>query len=173
LKVPLVGIVGPSGSGKTTLLEKVLPCLKDKGLCVGVLKQAHPRFDIDHPGKDSYRLRTAGAAQMLVMSNKRWALMVETDEDKEYPIEQIIDRFEQGSLDLIVIEGARYIDVPKIEIYRVTSDHSPLYREDTSIVAVATDFAIDLPIGVQHLDVNNPVDVAQFMIERLIPSGQM
>lgn len=167
MKVPLIGIVGPSGSGKTTLLEKVLPHLKDKGLCVGMLKQAHPKFDIDHPGKDSYRLRMAGAAQMLVMSSKRWALMVETDEDSDCPLERIVNRFEQDSLDLIVIEGARYMDVPKIEVLRTNLNHSPLYKKDTSIVAVATDINIDLPKGVHKLDINDPVDVAQYMANRV------
>lgn len=167
MNFPVVGFVGPSGSGKTTLLEKVLPLLKDRGLRVGVLKQAHPKFDIDHPGKDSHRLRRAGVDQMLVVSNKRWALMVETSKDAEYTLEQIIGRFEQKSLDLILIEGARYMHVPKIEVRRVGLDHPPQYLEDTSIIAVANDFITDLPDGIYKLDINNPAQVVNFILNRI------
>ena len=123
MKIPALGFIGPSGSGKTTLLEKVLPILKDRGLRVGVFKLAHPKFDIDQPGKDSHRLRQAGADQMLVVSNKRWALMVETDEEAEYTLEHVIGRFERKSLDLVLMEGARYMQVPNIEVCRMGLDH--------------------------------------------------
>ena len=88
-------------------MEKVLPLLKDRGLRVGVLKQAHQKFDIDHPGKDSHRLRQAGADQMLVVSNRRWALMVETGQDVEYSLEYVISRFEQDLLDVVLIERVK------------------------------------------------------------------
>ena len=168
----MIGFVGSSGSGKTTLLEKVVPLLTDRGMHVGVLKQAHSKFDIDHPGKDSYRLRRAGAEQMLVVSDRRWALMVETAEGVEPTLEQIVGRFEQKSLDVVLVEGARYMSVPKIEVGRIDLGGPPLYLKDTSIIAVANDFTTDLPDGIYSLDINNPVQVANFILNRICDVGQ-
>ncbi|MEK8017956.1 MAG: molybdopterin-guanine dinucleotide biosynthesis protein B, partial [Candidatus Parabeggiatoa sp.] len=85
-RIPILGFVAYSGTGKTTLLLKIIPLLKAKGLRIGMIKHSHhKKFDIDHPGKDSYRLREAGAEQMLVASRKRWALMVEMEEEFEEP----------------------------------------------------------------------------------------
>ncbi|HXZ45683.1 MAG TPA: molybdopterin-guanine dinucleotide biosynthesis protein B, partial [Pseudolabrys sp.] len=99
----MLGFAAYSGTGKTTLLRQLLPLLKARGLRVGVVKHAHHSFDTDIPGKDSYELRKAGAAQMLVASRRRWALVTETASAREPRVEEMLRHLDQASLDLIVI----------------------------------------------------------------------
>ena len=104
--IPVLGFAAYSGTGKTTLLEALLPKLTAKGLRIGVFKHAHHDFDIDQPGKDSHRLRKAGASQMLIASRNRHALMTETPE-KEANFFKLLEQFDRDNLDFILVEGCK------------------------------------------------------------------
>ncbi len=114
--LPLLGFAAYSGTGKTTLLEALLPKLTAAGLRIGLLKHAHHDFDVDKPGKDSYRLRKAGASQMLIASRNRHALMTETP-DAEAEFDYLLTRFDAEKLDVILVEGCKNIAFPKIELH--------------------------------------------------------
>ncbi len=116
IKTPLVGFTAVSGTGKTTLLIKLITLLADKDIRVGIIKHAHHTFDIDQPGKDSYQLRKAGASEMLIGSVNRWALMVDAEKDQEFTLEDHIQRLDQDNLDLILVEGFKLEEIPKIEV---------------------------------------------------------
>jgi molybdopterin-guanine dinucleotide biosynthesis protein B len=135
------GIAGWSGSGKTTLLEQVLPCLQARGLRVSVIKHAHHAFDVDQPGKDSYRHRQAGAHEVLVASEKRWALMHELAGEPEPGLQDLVARL--APCDLVLVEGFKRDPLPKLEVYRQANGKPPLYPGDPRIVAIAT----DVPLG--------------------------
>ena len=138
--LPVLGFVAPSGSGKTTLLRRLVAALQARGLRVGYLKHAHHTFDLDHPGKDSYEIRAAGAAQTLLASRERWALQVENDRKGEDPdLEAMLARFERDRLDLVLVEGFKHARYPKIEVYRAVLGQAPLYPGDPEIIALATD----------------------------------
>jgi len=168
-KIPILGFVAYSGTGKTSLLLKIIPLLKAKGLRIGMIKHTHhKKFDIDHPGKDSYRLRQAGADHMLVASRKRWALMVEMDEKLEEPdLEQLLAHLDQDKLDLILIEGFKHERFPKIEVHRPSLNH-PLFRPDPSIIAIASDAPPIEPTDLPVLDMNQPEQIVAFIEERLL-----
>lgn len=116
--VPVLGFAAWSGTGKTTLLEAVLPCLKARGWRVAVIKHAHHAFDVDTPGKDSYRLREAGATPMVVASGKRFALMMETPGQDDPNLEQLIDQVMLSRPTLILVEGFKQAAIPKVELQR-------------------------------------------------------
>ncbi|RKZ92961.1 MAG: molybdopterin-guanine dinucleotide biosynthesis protein B [Candidatus Parabeggiatoa sp. nov. 1] len=169
-RIPILGFVAHSGTGKTTLLLKIIPLLKDKGLRIGMIKHTHHKFDIDHPGKDSYRLRHAGAEQMLVASRKRWALMVEMgDEFDEPDLEQVLPHLDQEQLDLILVEGFKHERFPKIEVHRPSLERPLLFPQDDSVIAIACDVpqtavATDLPV----LDMNQPEQIVAFIEQRIL-----
>ncbi len=168
-RVPVLGFAAYSGTGKTTLLEKLLPLLRDKGLRIGVIKHAHHDFDIDHPGKDSYRLRKAGATQMLVASHKRWALVVETDDAKPEPdLDDLIQKLDQNILDLILVEGFKHEAFSRIELHRPALGKPLMCPNDPYIVAVASDAPIVKSVDIPILDINEPGDIADFVIARCI-----
>ena len=106
--IPILGFAAWSGTGKTTLLRRLLPILAGRGIRVGMIKHAHHDFDVDTPGKDSYELRKAGAAQMLISSRRRWALMVERPVDREPPLDEVLLELDQELLDLILVEGFKH-----------------------------------------------------------------
>lgn len=133
----IFGFAGWSGSGKTTLIEQVIPRFVRAGLKVSLIKHAHHRFDVDHPGKDSYRHREAGCSEVLVTSGQRWALMHELRGEPEAPLEEQIARM--SPCDLLLIEGYKYYPLPKLEIHRAASGKPLLYPGDEHIVALATD----------------------------------
>ena len=133
----IFGFAGWSGSGKTTLIEQVIPRFVSSGLKVSLIKHAHHRFDVDHPGKDSYRVREAGCSEVLVTSGQRWALMHETRGEPEAALEDQIARM--SPCDLLLIEGYKYYPLPKLEIYRAANGKPLLYPGDDHIVALATD----------------------------------
>ena len=133
----IFGFAGWSGSGKTTLIEQVIPRFVRAGLKVSLIKHAHHRFDVDHPGKDSFRHRAAGCGEVLVTSRQRWALMHEASGEAEPTLEEQIARM--SPCDLLLIEGYKYYPLPKLEIYRAGSGKPLLYPQDEHIVALATD----------------------------------
>ncbi len=133
------GITGRSGSGKTTLIVALLPWLGARGLRVATVKQARPDFDIDKPGKDSYRHREAGAREVMVVSEQRWALMHERagDEPDEPDMAALLERL--APVDLVLVEGFRHWPHPRLEVYRPALGKPPLYPDDPRVVAVASD----------------------------------
>ncbi len=133
----IFGFAGWSGSGKTTLIEQMIPRFVRTGLKVSLIKHAHHRFDVDHPGKDSYRIREAGCSEVLVTSGQRWALMHEVRGEPEATLEEQIARM--SPCDLLLIEGYKYYPLPKLEIHRAANRKALLYPEDKHIVALATD----------------------------------
>lgn len=144
------GIAGYSGSGKTTLLEKLIPCFTARGLKVSVIKHAHHGFDIDRPGKDSYRHRAAGAAEVLLACHDRWALMHERRAEGEVGLDELLGRL--APCDLVLIEGFKQEPVPKLEVYRPENGKPPLFPERPDIVAVATDAELDTTLPCLPLD---------------------
>ncbi len=164
--IPLIGFAAYSGTGKTTLLVKILSILKAKEIRVGVIKHAHHSFDIDHPGKDSYRLREAGARQVLVGSRKRWALMVEAE--TEYTLDYFLQNLHPQDLDLIMVEGFKSEPFPKIEIHRPSLDRPLLSDHDKSIIAIATDDQSTLVTTLPVFDMNHPEKIVEFIIKQFI-----
>lgn len=156
-----VSFVAKSGTGKTTLLEKVITELKGRGYRVGVIKHDAHRFDIDHPGKDSHRLTAAGADTMLISSPEKLAVVKQHAESP--PIEELIAAY-FGDVDLILTEGFKNSRLPKIEVHRRERSAALLCRgeqHDSTLLAVASDEPLDLDVPV--LDLNNPVQVADFV----------
>lgn len=133
----IFGFAGWSGSGKTTLIEQVIPRFVLAGLKVSLIKHAHHRFDVDQPGKDSFRHRAAGCSEVLVTSGERWALMHEMRGEQEATLEDQIARM--SPCDLLLIEGYKRYPVPKLEIFRAANGKPLLHPQDEHIVAVATD----------------------------------
>ena len=131
------GLAGYSGSGKTTLLERLIPFLTGQGLTLAIIKHAHHEFDIDQPGKDSYRHRKAGASQVLVSSAQRWALMHELGGVAEPSLREHLARL--APCDLVLVEGFKGEPIPKLEIHRAANAKPLLFTEDAHIVALATD----------------------------------
>lgn len=170
--VPIVGFAAYSGTGKTTLLKKLLPLLKARGVRVGMVKHAHHTFDVDQPGKDSYELRKAGAAQMLIASRTRWALMVERPREKDPQLDEVLLELDQAALDLILVEGFKQERFPKIELRRSGLRGKPFYPDDDSIVAVASDDPTSLDTELPVLDLNRPVEIVDFIIDKILNSGR-
>lgn len=166
-QIPIVGFIAyGSNTGKTTLLTKLLPILKEKGLRVGVIKHVHHRFDIDTPGKDSYRFRQAGADQVLVASSQRWVLMVETGKSDDPYLDQVLPNIHQSELDLIVVEGFKHETFPKIEVHRPSLGNPLLFPQDEAIIAVATDAPLPIETNLPLLDLNEPYRVFEFICQQ-------
>ena len=162
------GLAGYSGSGKTTLLEELIPRLTAAGLKVSLIKHAHHRFDIDHPGKDSYRLREAGCSEVLLISDQRWVLMHELRGAPEPSLDEQIARFSE--CDLVLVEGFKYTPIPKLEVHR-PSVGKPLIAGDgvETIVAIATDepAAVALLTRLPVLDLNDRDAIADFILRHM------
>ncbi len=162
--LPLLGFAAYSGTGKTTLLKQLIPLLTERGLRIGLVKHAHHDFDVDTPGKDSYTLRKAGARQVLVASEVRWALMNENDPVGDPSLPALLQRLEQERLDLILVEGFKHKAFPKIELYRAVLGQAPLFPEDPNIIALAADGALPAATELPVLDLNAPVQIAEFIM---------
>jgi len=162
--VPVLGFAAYSGTGKTTLLVKLIPLLKDQGIRVALIKHAHHDFDIDIPGKDSYRLRKAGADQVLVASDQRCALIKEMASSTGPQLDVLINDLDLEIVELVLVEGFRHVPFPKIELHRPSSGTELIFPNDSNVIAVASDDIIDtgeLPL----LDINKPGDIAMFIRE--------
>jgi len=169
--VPIVGFVAPSGTGKTQLLKALISRLKSEGFRVAVVKHSHHDFEIDKPGKDSYELHKSGAAQTLIASKYRWAMISENkNPEHEITLNTLIKQLDQSIVDIILVEGYKFECFPKIEVYRVniTSSKSaqpPLFLSDPDIVAVATDKSFVPKNGIALLDINDIKQISQFIIQ--------
>jgi molybdopterin-guanine dinucleotide biosynthesis adapter protein len=162
----VVGFAGYSGAGKTTLVENIISALKIRGLRVSVVKHAHHAFDIDHPGKDTFRHREAGAFEVIVASSKRVALMREFEVEAQLNVHHLLAELYDG-VDWVLVEGFKQSDLLKIEVFRPSAGKPALYNEDDFIVAIAT----DAPEWFEGktlrpvLDVNSADDVAQWLVD--------
>lgn len=168
VKTPLVGFLAYSGTGKTTLLAKLISILSGRGLRVGIIKHAHHTFDIDQPGKDSYKLRKAGASKMMIGSINRWALMADAENDQEFSLQDHIQRMDQDNLDLILIEGFKLEEIPKIELFRPSLGNDLFFPNDKNVIAVATDDTLPIETDLPVLDINNPDEIIAFIDERFL-----
>src|SRR6266550_5622679 len=146
----VIGLAGWSGAGKTTLLTRVIPQLQKQGLRVSVIKHAHHAFDVDVPGKDSWKHREAGAAEVLVSSTQRWALMHELRGAGEPRLPELLAKMSR--VDLVVVEGFKSEPHRKIEVHRAANGKAMLFPDDPAIVGIATDAALETALPVVHLD---------------------
>ncbi len=166
-KVPILGFAAYSGTGKTTLLTQLIPIFKQNSLRIGLIKHSHHNIQIDQPGKDSYRLREAGASPVMLVSSHRRAIITEFSEIKEPDLDEQLRAFDQSGLDIILVEGFKAERFPKIELHRLALGKPLLYQADPDIIAVASDGDLELPPGLVKLDLNRPEFVAHFIIQRL------
>jgi molybdopterin-guanine dinucleotide biosynthesis adapter protein len=146
----VIGLAGWSGAGKTTLLTRVIPHLLNEGLRVSVIKHAHHNFDVDVPGKDSWRHRHAGAEEVMVSSGKRWALMHELRGADEPHLPELLAKM--ARVDLVVVEGYKSEPHRKIEVHRAANGKPLLFPDDAGIVRIATDSAVETTLPTAHLD---------------------
>ena len=161
----VIGFSGFSGSGKTTLVERLIPALKAQGMRVSVVKHAHHRFDVDHPGKDTFRHREAGAFEVVAASNKRLMLVREFEKSVELSVHHLLAEIYDG-VDWVLVEGFKHSDLQKIEVWRESTKHPARYLEDDFIVAIATDSPQALPESTLRpvFDLNRPDEIAQWLI---------
>lgn len=180
--LPVLGFSAFSGSGKTTLLKKLLPTLVRRGVRCAVVKHAHHAFEVDQPGKDSFELRKAGAAPMLVVSSQRMAMMLDFPVSDESPakdpdLQEMIDFLPLHRLDCVLVEGFKAICFPKIEIHRPETGKPVIAVNDANIIAIATNAAAKLKENLADsgeavnalplLDLNDPEAIADFVVEKI------
>jgi molybdopterin-guanine dinucleotide biosynthesis protein B len=149
-EMKVIGLAGWSGAGKTTLLTRAIPHLLKDGLRVSVIKHAHHAFDVDVPGKDSWKHREAGASEVLVSSSQRWALMHELRGAAEPRLPELLAKMSR--VDLVVVEGFKREPHRKIEVYRAANEKPLLFPDDPGIVGIATDTAVETTLPTAHLD---------------------
>jgi molybdopterin-guanine dinucleotide biosynthesis protein B len=156
------GVVGFSGSGKTTLLEKLIPVLVSRGHQVSLIKHAHHGFDVDQPGKDSYRHREAGCSEVLVSSSRRWALMHELRGAPEPTLDELLE--ELSPCDLVLVEGFKRDPIPKLEVHRAANaERDLLFPHDSHIVAIASDACVETQLPVFELQ--DVEAIANFVVQ--------
>src|SRR5688500_9349051 len=162
----VIGFSGYSGAGKTTLVERLIPVLKLQGQRVSVVKHAHHKFDIDHPGKDTHRHREAGAFEVVVASDKRLALIREFEQPAQLNVHHLLAELYEG-VDWVLVEGFKHSNLLKVEIWRADAGKPARYPDDDFIVAIATDSADRLPQSTLRpvLDLNDPDAIAQWLVE--------
>lgn len=169
-RVPLLGFCAYSGTGKTTLLTQVIPLLKAAGLRIAVVKHTHHVIDLDQPGKDSYRMREAGAQQVVLASHQRIISMREVGHarQREASLADAISGILPENTDLILVEGFKHEPYPKIELHRPSLGKPLMFPDDGNIIAIATDdAALESPPYLPRLDLNQPQTVADFILQRL------
>ena len=157
----IFGLCGWSGSGKTTLMAAIIPELIVRGITVSTVKHAHHAFDLDQPGKDSWRHREAGAREVMIVSDCRWALQHELRGNAEPRLDELVARM--TPVDLLLVEGFKFHPHPKIEIYRPSLGKSARYRVDPFVVAVASNETLPgLPLP--WLPLSDPPTIASFIL---------
>jgi len=176
--LPILGFAAASGTGKTTLLTKLIPLLKNSGLRIGMIKHSHHNFEIDKPGKDSYQLRKSGASPIMLISNRRRAIITEFD-DISYPrLQDQLKFFDDSELDLILVEGFKAEEFPKIELHRPSLKETLIFPKDPNIIAIACDAEIKITTHNSKLNteqilllktppilaLNNPTMVTDFIL---------
>jgi molybdopterin-guanine dinucleotide biosynthesis adapter protein len=160
------GIAGHSGMGKTTLLERLIPELQARGLVVSLIKHSHKDLDIDRPGKDSYRLREAGCQELMLMGKRRWALMHELRDEAEPSLPYILSKLQH--CDLVLIEGFKQGDFPKLEVWRDEAGKPPLGPGWPGLVAIATDSLVATD-GIHRLRLSDTFGIASFICDNAAP----
>lgn len=166
-KLPVLGFAAFSGTGKTHLLSLLIPLLKARNIRVGLIKHSHHDFDIDHPGKDSYQLRAAGATPVMLVSPFRRAIISELQPVQDIQLQAQIELFPCENLDLLLIEGFRHEAFAKIELHRPSLGKPLLYPNDPYIIAIATDATLLEPSHLPVLDLNQPQQIAEFILAYL------
>ncbi|MEQ5872337.1 molybdopterin-guanine dinucleotide biosynthesis protein B [Sagittula sp. NFXS13] len=144
------GITGWKNSGKTGLMERLVSEISARGVVVSTVKHAHHAFDVDHPGRDSYRHREAGAREVVLASRKRVAVMTELRGEAEPELDELLTRL--GPCDLVLVEGYKRQRHPKIECFRAEAGHDLIAKQDDTILAVASDCPVDVAVPVLELD---------------------
>lgn len=158
----IFGLAGWSGSGKTTLMTALIPEFVSRGLTVSTIKHAHHSFDIDQPGKDSWQHRQAGAQEVMIASGRRWALMHELRGDTEPSLDELLVRM--TPVDLLLVEGFKHHDHPKIEVYRRALGKPLLHPDDSFIVAIASDLQL-AEFGRPWLPLSDAAAIADFILD--------
>lgn len=175
----IFGITGWSGSGKTTLLERVIPLILRQGIRVSTIKHTHHDVDLDHPGKDSFRHRAAGAVEVMVASAQRWALLHENRQEPEPEMDALIRHM--TPVDLLLVEGFKRYPHPKLEVYRPSLGRPPMFGNDPEITAIASDQPLSgavLPLSLSAtfpvFDLNDSAAIAAFIMTHsgLCPATQ-
>jgi molybdopterin-guanine dinucleotide biosynthesis protein B len=166
--IPMLGFAAFSGTGKTTLLTQTIPILKRHGLRIGLIKHSHHNFQIDQPGKDSYRLRAAGASPVMLVSTHRRAIITEISPVQEPRLDDQLKLLDQSELDLILVEGFKAESFPKIELHRPSLNKPLLYPNDRNIIAIASDCALETPDTLTQLDINQPEMIAAFILNQFL-----
>jgi molybdopterin-guanine dinucleotide biosynthesis protein B len=162
----IIGLAGWSGAGKTTLVAHILPRLIGRGLRVSTVKHAHHTFDLDHPGKDSHTHRLAGAAEVLVSSRDRWAVLHELRGAPEPPLASLLRKL--SPVDLVLIEGFKRGAHPKLEVHRAANGKPLLQPDDPHIVAIAADIPLPhVPVPVIPLDDHEAI--ADMLLSHAVP----
>ena len=162
----IIGLAGWSGSGKTTLIKKLIPRLIARGVKVSTLKHAHHGFDLDQPGKDSFFHRTAGATEVIISSEKRWAILHELREEPEWDLLALVDKM--SPVDLVLVEGFKRDAFPKLEIHRAANGKPLIYPDDPYIVAVASDIALPAA-NVPVVNLNDIETIADLVLKSAVP----
>lgn len=157
----IFGFAGYSGSGKTTLIERLIPLINARGFTISLIKHAHHTFEIDQPGKDSFRHRKAGCTEVLVTSSRRWALMHELRGAPEPALGELVGRM--SPCDLLFVEGFKREAIPKLEVYRACVGEPLIHPHDHNIVAIASDGRIEAALP--QLDLNAPAAIAEFILQ--------
>jgi molybdopterin-guanine dinucleotide biosynthesis protein B len=159
----IFGFAGWSGSGKTTLIEKLIPIFVARGLKVSLIKHAHHTFDVDQPGKDSYRHRHAGCTEVLVSSSRRWALVHELRGAPEPGFAELLEHL--SPCDLVLVEGFKREHVPKLEVYRAATGEPLLHPQDRDIVGIASDRRLDTKLP--QFDLDDAAGIADFVVRHV------
>ena len=159
----IFGVVGWKNAGKTGLMERLVSEITDRGHTVSTVKHAHHTFDVDHPGKDSYRHRSAGATEVLLASRNRFALMHELREENEPSLDQLLQKL--APVDLVLVEGYKRDAHPKVEAHRTVTGNPLIAADDPTIRAVASDTPLELDRPVFDLD--DTTAIADFILEQV------
>lgn len=159
----ILGIAGYSGAGKTTLVEKLLAAFGARGVTVSVIKQSHHDVEVDRPGKDSWRHRQAGAHEVMLTSPHRWMLVGELRGAPEPGLDALLARL--SPCDLVLVEGFRHADLPKLEVWRSANGQPWLHPTDARVIAIASDSPP--PSDLPHFDLDDSAAIAAFILDTL------